>query len=164
MDPSKLAREMLEKAGIDTAQMEEMVKSMGLGGEGGMPDMKQSLDMMSQMTKSEVFQDYMNHPDRLEESRQMILSNPMLKGMMGGMPGLEDLLNDKDAFREAMQAAASMYENMDTNDLMQAMMGGAGAAGMPGMGIDGGSGGGMPNFGAMDLSTMALDELSEEED
>ena len=87
-DPAQLAKEMLEQAGIDASQIDEMAKKMGLGGgEGGMPDMKESLDMMSKMTKSEVFQDYMKNPDRLEESRQMILNNPMMKSMMGSMPG-----------------------------------------------------------------------------
>lgn len=77
--------------------------------------------------------------------------------MSGNNLGMEELLNDKDAFREAMQAAASMYENMDSDELMQAMMGGA--AGMP-----------PPNFGAdgalpgMPTSPSALDELSEGED
>ena len=91
MDPAKLAKDMLESAGIDPSQMEEMAKSMGLGGgeggAGGMPDMKESLDMMTKMTKSDVFQDYMKDPERLEESRQMILNNPMMKSMMGSMPG-----------------------------------------------------------------------------
>ena len=88
-DPSQLAKEMLEQAGIDASQIDEMAKKLGLGGEGGggMPDMKESLDMMSKMTKSEVFQDYMKDPERLEESRQMILNNPMMKSMMGSMPG-----------------------------------------------------------------------------
>ena len=53
---------------------------------------------------SPIFKEYMSDPDRLEESRQMILNNPMLKSMMAGMPGMEDLLNSPEAWREAMQA------------------------------------------------------------
>ena len=75
--------------------------------------------------------------------------------------GMEELLNDKDAFREAMQAAASMYENMDPDDLMQAMMGGMGGAGMPGMPPGFGADGTLPG---MSSSPSALDELSEGED
>ena len=115
---------------------------------------------------SPIFKEYMSDPDRLEESRQMILNNPMLKSMMAGMPGMEDLLNSPEAWREAMQAAAAMYENMDQNDLMQAMMGGAG--GMPGGGMPGSGmpGGGMPGlFDDTKINEMAaLDELSEGED
>ena len=71
--------------------------------------------------------------------------------------GMEELLNDKDAFREAMQAAASMYENMDPDDLMQAMMGGMGGMPPPGFGADG-------SLPGMSSSPSALDELSEGED
>ena len=62
------------------------------------------------------------------------------------------MLNDPVAWREAMQAAASLYKNMDPEDLMKAMMG---------------DGGGMPSgmFDGLDSTPMAaLDELSEGED
>ena len=102
---------------------------------------------------SPIFQEYMNDPERLEQSRQMILQNPMLKSMMAGMPGMEEILNSPEAWKEAMQAAASMYQNMDQNELMQAMMGGASPGGMDGL------------FGADSAAgTSALDELSEGED
>jgi hypothetical protein len=163
-------KEMMEKAGIDSSQLDDLVKSMGGGGEGGeAPSMQESMQMMSTMMNSPVFQEYMNDPDKLEESRQMILTNPMLKSMMAGMPGMEELLNNKDAWREAMQAAAGLYSSMDSKDLMQAMMGSADAAGAAaGMG----GAGGMPSglFDGMDMnmnsaaSSLALDELSEGED
>jgi len=97
--------------------------------------------------KSPMFQEYMSDPEKLEQSRQMILQNPMLKGMMGNMPGMEELLNNPDAWREAMQAAANMYQNMDPNDLMKAM----------------GGMGGMPGGDMFGDATAALDELSEGE-
>jgi hypothetical protein len=165
-------KEMMEKAGIDSSKLDELVKSMGGGGENGgeAPSMQESMQMMSSMMNSPIFQEYMNDPEKLEESRQMILNNPMLKSMMAGMPGMEDLLNNPDAWREAMKAAAGMYANMDSNDLMQAMMGGAGAAGGMG-GMDMGGAGGMPPglFDGMDMNmnsaaSLALDELSEGED
>ena len=77
--------------------------------------------------------------------------------MMGNMPGMEEILNSPEAWREAMQAAASMYQNMDQNDLMQAMMGMGGAGGgmdMPPGLFDGAS---------QAEGTSALDELSEED-
>eukprot|EP00980_Cylindrotheca_fusiformis_P003065 scaffold713_cov131-Cylindrotheca_fusiformis.AAC.23 len=136
--------------------LDDLMKSMG-GGEGGAPSMQESLEMMSSMMNSPMFKELMSDPERLEASRQMILNNPMLKSMMGGMPGMEELLNSPEAWREAMQAAVSMYQNMDQDELMQAMMGGAGGAGMPG--------GGMPGlFDGESNGMAALDELSEGED
>jgi len=123
--------------GLGGAGMDDLMKNFGGGEGGGAPDLKESMEMMSGMMNSPIFKEYMSDPARLEESRQMILNNPMLKSMMAGMPGMEELLNSPEAWREAMQAAAAMYENMDQNDLMQAMMGGAGAGGMPGGGMPG---------------------------
>ena len=129
-----------------------------------MPDMKESLEMMNNMMQSDLFQSYMSDPDKLEQSRQMILGNPMLKSMMAGMPGMDQILNDPVAWREAMQAAASMYKSMDPDTLMSMMsMGGAG--GIPG----GGGGGGAEGLfgGTLDPSSTAaaaaLDELDEDE-
>jgi hypothetical protein len=127
---SDAMQDYLKSAGIDADELENMMKSMG-DGSGEMPSMKESLDMMNNMMNSPIFQEYMNDPEKLEQSRQMILQNPMLKSMMAGMPGMEDLLNDPVAWREAMQAAASLYKNMDSNQLMKAMMGNADV--MPGL-------------------------------
>lgn len=91
--------------------------------QGGMPDMAESLDMMSNMMNSPIFQEYMNDPEKLESSRQMILQNPMMKQMMGQMPGMAEILEDKDAWREAMTAAANLYKELDPEQLKQAMMG-----------------------------------------
>lgn len=82
----------------------------------------------------------------------MILNNPMLKSMMGGMPGMESLLNDPDAWREAMQAAAELYKNMDSDTLMKSMMGGGSGAGLFDGNLDGNS-----------AATAGLDELDEED-
>jgi hypothetical protein len=166
-------KEMLEMAGIDSSQLDDLVKSMGGGGENGgeAPSMQESMQMMSSMMNSPIFQEYMNDPAKLEESRQMILNNPMLKSMMAGMPGMDQLLNDKEAWAMTMQAAAGMYSNMDPNDLMQAMgmagMDGSQAGGMGGMAGMGMGGGGVPPglFDGMDMNmNAALDELSEGED
>jgi len=114
---------MLKRAGVDPSQMEELMKSMPGGGEGGMPDMKESMDMMQSMMSSPIFQEYMSDPEKLEQSRQMILSNPMMKGMMAGMPGMDEILNDPVKWRETMLAAANMYKDMgsDLTKLMEGM-------------------------------------------
>jgi Ubiquitin family len=143
-------QDMLNGSGIDTSKLDDLMKKMG-GSDGGVPNLQESMEMMSGMMNSPIFKEYMNDPERLEQSRQMILQNPMLKSMMAGMPGMEDILNSPEAWKEAMQAAAAMYQNMDQNDLMKAMMGGAPGAGMDG--LFGGEG-----------SMSALDELSEGEE
>lgn len=156
---SDAVKDMLESSGVDTSKLDEIMKSMGAGSAGETPNLQESLEMMSGMMNSPIFQEYMNDPERLEQSRQMILQNPMLKSMMGSMPGMEEILNSPEAWREAMQAAASMYQNMDQNELMQAMMGGAmgGAPGAGAGGLFGSSGDASPEL-------AALDELSEGDD
>lgn len=146
-------KEYLQQSGMDPSKLEEMMQGM----DGKMPDLKESMESMSQMMNSPMFQEYMNNPEMLEQSRQMILNNPMLKGMMGSMPGFEDLLNDPVAWREAMQAAANMYKNMDPSE-MQSMM--DGLSGMPGAGGMFNGGGGFDNSAA---ATAALDELDEDD-
>lgn len=121
----KIMEDYMKKAGIDESQLDEIMKSMGGGGGSGgsLPSLKESMSMMTDMMKSPLFQQYMSDPEQLEKSRQMILTNPMLKSMMAGMPGMEELLNDPVAWREAMTAAANMYQNMDPDQLMEAMSG-----------------------------------------
>jgi hypothetical protein len=150
-DTQSMMEQYMKNSGIDTSKLDEMMKSMG-GGD-GMPDMQESLKQMSSMMNSPMFQEFMNDPENLEKSRQMILNNPVLKGMMSGMPGMDELLNDPVAWREAMMAAANMYKNMDPEDLMKAMGGG-----QPGGLFD----------GTLDPSSLAaakaLDELDEDDD
>jgi hypothetical protein len=162
---SSSMKDLLQNAGMDTSGMEDMVKQMmGGGADGSMkpPSLEESMDMMTSMMKSPIFTEYMNDPEKLEQSRQMILQNPMLKSMMGSMPGMEELLNDPEAWKQAMQAAGQMYSQMDPEDLKQAMMQGADASmsgmsgGMPGGLFDGAS--------AAAATTTALDELSEGEE
>ena len=150
-DSMAAMKEYLQQSGMDPAEIEKMMESM----DGKMPDMQESLQSMTQMMNSPMFQAYMSDPQMLEQSRQMILNNPMLKGMMGSMPGMEELLNDPEAWREAMQAAANMYKNMDSADLQKMMEGMGNMPGGPGL-----FNGGMDNSAA---ATAALDELDEDD-
>ena len=153
----------------------KMMGGMGGGGGGGadgeMPDMAESMKMMKELTNSPLFAEYMNSPDKLEESRQAILNNPMMKSMMGSMPGMSDLLADKDAWAQTMQAAAGIMQSMDPEDMIkmmeaQGMMGGDGGMGGMGGGMPPGLGGmgGMGNMFDGASASSALDELSEGED
>jgi hypothetical protein len=146
--------------------MDDMVKNMmagGMGGgsgPGGMPDAAESIKMMKDLTDSPMFADFMENPERLEEARQVILSNPMMKGMMASMPGMSDILEDKDAWAQAMQAAAGIVKQMDPDDMMKVMEAQAGGMG----GMPPGLGGGAGLFDGAGASSSALDELSEGED
>jgi len=143
----QMMKDMMEKAGIDPSQMDEMMKQMG----GEMPSMEESIQAMQEMMNSPMFQEYMNDPDKLEQSRQMILNNPMMKGMMASMPGFDEILNDPVKWRETMVAAANMYKNLgsDLGKLMEGSFGDMGAGAFSGLGMD---------------ENAALDELSEGED
>merc|ERR1712238_478051 len=167
--------------GLD-AMIQKMMSGAGgagAGGAGGMPDMKESMAMLKELTNSPLFSEYMNDPTKLEESRQMILSNPMMKTMMSSMPGMSDLLDNKEVWAQTMIAAGQMMKNMDSEDMIKMMeaqagaMGGGMPPGMGGMGMGGGGAGGgsgMPDMSSLfgdnpTLSTTsALDELSEGED
>lgn len=158
---NNIMNDLLKAAGIDTDKMQDMLK--GLPGAGdGPPDMMKSMEMMQQMMSSPLFKDFMNNPERLEQARQMILQNPMMKSMMGSLPGFEEIINDREKWRETMVAAAQMYENMSP-DMMKAMVDmGAGMdlnKSMPGMG----SGFGLPDLNASP-AFAGLDELSEGDD
>ena len=133
-------KDMLKNVGVDASQLDELMQSMP-GGGGEMPSMEESMAMMQDLMNSPLFKEYMEDPEKLEQSRQMILSNPMMKGMMASMPGFEEILNDPVKWRETMIAAANMYKSMGS-DLSKLMEGGT-------MGMGGPSG---------------LDDLSEGED
>jgi hypothetical protein len=76
--------ELLKNTGFDASKLDELLKA---GGQSGMPSLQESLDMMQNMMNSPLFQEYMNDPERLEQSRQMILNDPMLRSMIASMPG-----------------------------------------------------------------------------
>ena len=163
--------DLLKTAGINPNDLDEMMKSMG-GGAGGPKSMEEGMKAMQEAMNSPVLQQMLQDPEKLEQSRQMILNNPMLKGMMANMPGMNELLNDKDSWRQAMQMAAELYKNMDSDTLMKAMMGGAEAA-QNSMMNDGTSTGGAnglfdgtlrdDSLGEADQVTSGFDELDEDE-
>jgi len=130
--------EMLKQSGLDPAQFQDMLSSEG------MPDMQQSMQMIQEMINSPLFQNFLNDPEKMEESRKMILENPLMKGMMSSLPGFEEILSDKEAFRETMLEAAKMYQEM----------------GKDGAGMFGGA---FEGFGEANPNS-ALDDLSEGED
>lgn len=85
-DPSSNMQDLMKQAGLDTDKLDELMGSLGgsgAGGDGQMPSMEESMKMMTDMMNSPMIQEMMSDPERLEQSRQMILQNPMLK--VGGL-------------------------------------------------------------------------------
>ena len=160
--------------------LDEMLKKLmagglpgGMGGSanGAQPDMKEQMTMLKELISSPIFSEYMSSPEKLEEARQMILTNPMLKGMLAGMPGMGQLLESPDSWAQAMMAAGSMMQSMDVDEMLQmAEQTQAAMGGMGGM-MGGGAGGSAETAGLFGdgnipkaSTTTALDELSEDDE
>jgi len=143
--------ELMKKSGLDPSIMNNLFPQ----GEGA-PNLEQSMKMMQDMIQTPYFQEFLNDPDKMEESRQLLLQNPMMKGMLDSIPFMKDIIGNKDAFRQTMLSAAQMYKDMGDGDgmaeAMQKMNGMFG--GMPGLDMN----------GMFDKKDSLLDELSEGED
>eukprot|EP00638_Chattonella_subsalsa_P003851 CAMPEP_0117757456 /NCGR_PEP_ID=MMETSP0947-20121206/14750_1 /TAXON_ID=44440 /ORGANISM="Chattonella subsalsa, Strain CCMP2191" /LENGTH=238 /DNA_ID=CAMNT_0005577369 /DNA_START=84 /DNA_END=800 /DNA_ORIENTATION=- len=86
-------------------------------GAGGMPsleDLGMSRDeyesMMDQMYDSEMFEQLFSDPEQLEMTRKAILENPMMKQAMEAMPGFSEIINDPEAWKEAMMQAKELMD------------------------------------------------------
>jgi len=165
--------ELMKQSGLDPNVMQNLFSQAGgANGEGGGgPNLEQSMKMMQEMINTPYFQEFLNDPSKMEESRQLLLQNPMMKSMIESIPFMKDIIGDKDKFRETMISAAQMYKEMGSSEdgsmmaeAMQRMNGlfgtnNAAASGMP-FGLD--------INGIMDKTqnvnnNLALDELSEDD-
>jgi|NOAtaT_7_FD_contig_51_4604654_length_1060_multi_3_in_0_out_0_1 hypothetical protein len=148
---------LMSQAGVDTSQLQDLMKGFGGMDNGKLPDFKESMNMMKDLMNNPILQEMLTDPERLEQSRQMILSNPMMKSMFMGMPGFEELLNDKEKWRDSMIAAVSMYKDLSP-EVMENMM----------SGLQSGLDGSLNELGdtaqADEDTNAALDELSEDDD
>ena len=59
--------------------------------------------MMEQMMDSPMIDELLNDPEKIEQSRQLILQNPMMVNMFKSVPGLEDVVNDKEKWAQQMK-------------------------------------------------------------
>jgi hypothetical protein len=148
---------LMSQAGMDTSKLQDLMKGFGGMDNGKLPDFKESISMMKDLMSNPILQEMLTDPERLEQSRQMILSNPMMKSMFMGMPGFEELLNDKEKWRDSMIAAVDMYKDINP-EMMENMI----------SGLQSGLNGNLSDIGetaqADDDTSAALDELSEDDD
>jgi len=148
---------LMKQAGLDTSKLQDLMKGIPGMENGKLPDFKESMSMMKDLMSNPLLQEMLTDPERLEQSRQAILNNPMMKSLFLGMPGFEELLNDKEKWRDSMIAAASMYKDLNP-ETMENML----------AGLQNGLNGGLPNLGdtaaAEESFNAALDELSEDDE
>lgn len=125
-------------------QMQQMMQMLGGGmggaaggGLGGAPggagggDMMAGIqNMMQSLFSSPAMQEYLNDPEKQEQSRQMLASNPLLTQMMGGAD-MEAAISDPAKWQESMNAARQLVSSLPANaeGAAEAATGGAAAGG-----------------------------------
>ena len=67
---------------------------------------------MEQFLDSPMMQEFLNDPEKMEQSRQALLNNPMAMQMMQQMPGFEEIINDKDKFQQRMLESKTQFDAM----------------------------------------------------
>ena len=104
--------------GDDAAAAPPAMGGMGdmMGGLGGMPGMPtdpaEYEAAMEQLLDSPMMNEFLGDPEKIEQSRQALLNNPMAMNMMKSMPGFDEIINDKDKFRERMLESRKQFEDM----------------------------------------------------
>ena len=58
---------------------------------------------MEQLLDSPMMNEFLGDPEKIEQSRQLILQNPMMVNMFKSVPGLEDVVNDKEKWAQQMK-------------------------------------------------------------
>ncbi|CAM9943082.1 unnamed protein product [Ectocarpus sp. 4 AP-2014] len=87
--------------------------AMGGGMPGGMPpgvtpEMYQK--MMKEMMNSDMMEEVLGNPEKMEQARQAILENPTLKQAMTQLPGFADMIDSPEKWRENMEMALEMFK------------------------------------------------------
>ncbi|CAB1105595.1 unnamed protein product [Ectocarpus sp. CCAP 1310/34] len=87
--------------------------AMGGGMPGGMPpgvtpEMYQK--MMKEMMNSDMMEEVLGNPEKMEQARQAILDNPTLKQAMTQLPGFADMIDSPEKWRENMEMALEMFK------------------------------------------------------
>jgi hypothetical protein len=104
---SKMMEEMGGQQG-----MKDMMKQMGLDGPMTADKVDGVLSQIKSMFSNPAIAQLFDNPEILEQSRQHILSNPMMMDMYDKM-GMGGLIRDPDTFRKQMESMKKMMENPD---------------------------------------------------
>lgn len=83
----------------------------GAGGAAGMEQMLAQLpQMMNGLLNTPMLQEYLNNPEKQEASRDALLNNPMLKGLLESDPEFSKIVNDKEKWKSSMDAARGLFD------------------------------------------------------
>lgn len=108
---------LLGAGGAAGGGMGDLASLLGGGGTlgGGAPPasmeqlMAQLPQMMNGLMKTPMLQEYLNDPEKQAQSREAILNNPLLKGLLDTDPEFAKVVNDPDKWQASMQAAKSLF-------------------------------------------------------
>lgn len=85
---------------------------LGAGAGAANPNMEQLLaqlpQMMNGLFQTPMMQEYLNDPDMQEQSRDAIMNNPLLKGVLENEPEFAKVVNDPEKWRASMEAAKNL--------------------------------------------------------
>lgn len=111
---------LLGAGGAAGGGMGDLASLLGGGGGtlgGGAPPasmeqlMAQLPQMMNGLMKTPMLQEYLNDPEKQAQSREAILNNPLLKGLLDTDPEFAKVVNDPEKWQASMQAAKSLFSS-----------------------------------------------------
>eukprot|EP00178_Gracilaria_changii_P021143 TRINITY_DN62994_c0_g1_i1.p1 TRINITY_DN62994_c0_g1~~TRINITY_DN62994_c0_g1_i1.p1 ORF type:complete len:586 (-),score=104.67 TRINITY_DN62994_c0_g1_i1:113-1870(-) len=86
----------------------------GATGTGGMEQLFAQLpQMMNGFLNTNMLQDYLNDPEKQEQSRDAILNNPFMKKLLESDPEFKKVVSDPEKWRASMDAAKSLFKVSD---------------------------------------------------
>jgi hypothetical protein len=107
-DRAEMEKLMKEMGGKES--MQSMMKQMGLDGPMTPDKIESMVGQIKSMFENPAIRAMFEDPEVLEQSRQQILSNPMLMNAYDSM-GMGGLIRDPQAFRDQMEGMKKMLEN-----------------------------------------------------
>lgn len=89
----------------------------GAPGAGAMEQIFAQLpQMMNGLLQTPLVQEYLNDPEKQEQSRTALLNNPVTKKMLDSDPEFAKVVNDPDQWRASMNAAKTLLKDDDTTN------------------------------------------------
>lgn len=85
-----------------------------MGGMGGMTpeNMQEYAKMMEQFMDSPMMQEFLNDPEKMEQTRQALLKSPMAAQMMKQVPGFEEIINSKELWQQRMLESKTQFDEL----------------------------------------------------
>lgn len=101
----------------------------GMGSPANMEQLFAQLpQMMNGLLSTPLFKEYLNNSEKQEQSREAILSNPMMRSLLENDPEFASVVNDPEKWRASMEAAKSLLPEDEEADANADADAGSGAA------------------------------------